>query len=178
VTPGNGIRSNSAQALENHNPFGLSFSAFQAVTSTPVYATNGLATYLERPESPTSHVIERTGRHGRASPFLVHRHGSERPEQHEHASSPHSNGHAHERDQSTDPLSGLITTPPLHPIREGTHPAGTEVSPGMGLSDVRMEDTPAPPVKRTMYGTELEADTRFGDFGVEGMAIGYWQRRY
>lgn len=32
-------------------------------------------------------------------------------------------------------------------------------------------DTPAaPPTKRTMYGTELEMDTRFGDFGVEGVA--------
>jgi len=25
-----------------------------------------------------------------------------------------------------------------------------------------------------MYGTELEGDTRFGDFGVEGVAMGYW----
>ena len=31
-------------------------------------------------------------------------------------------------------------------------------------------DTPAPPMKRTMYGTELEMDTRFGDFGIEGVA--------
>ncbi|KAG7099345.1 hypothetical protein E1B28_001201 [Marasmius oreades] len=32
----------------------------------------------------------------------------------------------------------------------------------------------APAVKRTMYGTELESDTRFGDFGVEGVASGFW----
>jgi hypothetical protein len=25
-----------------------------------------------------------------------------------------------------------------------------------------------------MYGTELEGDTRFGDFGVEGVAAGFW----
>jgi len=25
-----------------------------------------------------------------------------------------------------------------------------------------------------MYGTELEGDTRFGDFGVGGVAMGYW----
>lgn len=30
------------------------------------------------------------------------------------------------------------------------------------------------PAKRTMYGTELEGDTRFGDFGVEGVASGFW----
>ena len=34
--------------------------------------------------------------------------------------------------------------------------------------------TDPPPSKRTMYGTELEGDTRFGDFGLEGMATNYW----
>lgn len=35
-------------------------------------------------------------------------------------------------------------------------------------------DTPDQPMKRTMYGTELEGDSRFGDFGVEGVAMGFW----
>lgn len=185
VTPGNDIRSSAVQALENHNHFGLSFSAFQAVTSTPVYATNGLATYLERPESPTSHVVERTGRQDRASPFFVHRRESEEPEPQEHPSSP-STVNALEHDQRTDPLSDLLKTPPLQAVREGMHsgtqPTGIDVGLGMGLPDIRMEDTPAPPAKRTRYGTELEADTRFGDFGLDGMATGIqWhvsQRRY
>jgi hypothetical protein len=34
--------------------------------------------------------------------------------------------------------------------------------------------TIAGPVKRTMYGTELDGDTRFGDFGIEGVATGFW----
>jgi hypothetical protein len=38
----------------------------------------------------------------------------------------------------------------------------------------RVEETPAALVRRTMYGTELEGDTRFGDFGVEGVATGFW----
>jgi hypothetical protein len=37
-------------------------------------------------------------------------------------------------------------------------------------------------MKRTMYGTELDGDTRFGDFGVEGVGSsngGFWAgRRY
>ncbi|KAI0785967.1 hypothetical protein C8Q75DRAFT_893439 [Abortiporus biennis] len=49
---------------------------------------------------------------------------------------------------------------------------------GLGLAGVvplpMPPDTPAPPMKRTMYGTELETDTRFGDFGVEGVATGFW----
>jgi len=180
MTPGNDIRTNSANAPENHNPFGMSFSAYQAVTSTPVYATNGLASYLERPESPTSHVIERAGRQDRASPFFLH---GGRSDHHDRPPSSHHNGDEHE--QNSDPLSALLKTPPLHavraPILAGPNVTSTDIGLGMGIPDIRMEDTPGPPVKRTMYGTELEADTRFGDFGVEGIATGYWQgsqRRY
>lgn len=37
------------------------------------------------------------------------------------------------------------------------------------------DSTGDPPVsKRTMYGTELDNDTRFGDFGIEGMITDYW----
>ncbi|KAI8995497.1 hypothetical protein BD414DRAFT_409772 [Trametes punicea] len=45
---------------------------------------------------------------------------------------------------------------------------------GMGATLPLPPETPAPPMKRTMYGTELESDTRFGDFGVEGVATGFW----
>lgn len=169
VTPGNDIRTtNTANAPENHNPFGLSFSAYQAVTSTPAYATNGLASYLERPESPTSHVIERAGRHDRASPFFLHgSHPSRITPPNAHATS------SHPERADNDTMSALLKTPPLHAVRDGA--TSSDVGFGMGMADIRMEDTPAPPVKRTMYGTELEADTRFGDFGVEGIASGFWQ---
>ncbi|KAK0245839.1 hypothetical protein EDD85DRAFT_35219 [Armillaria nabsnona] len=37
------------------------------------------------------------------------------------------------------------------------------------------DDDDSPTAKRTMYGTELETDTRFGDFGLEGVASGgFW----
>jgi len=161
TTPGSDLRTNSANAPENANPFGLSFSAFQAVTSTPAYANNGLASYLERPESPTSHVIERAGRQDRASPFFLHGHSSR--VDHSERVSPSRN------EQGGDTISALLKTPPFHAVRD------SEGGLGIGIPEVRMEDTPAPPVKRTMYGTELEADTRFGDFGVEGIATGFWQ---
>ncbi|KAJ6575255.1 hypothetical protein B0H19DRAFT_1127884 [Mycena capillaripes] len=35
-------------------------------------------------------------------------------------------------------------------------------------------DGDAPGLKRTMYGTELDGDTRFGDFGLEGVANNFW----
>ncbi|KAI0335385.1 hypothetical protein GY45DRAFT_908252 [Cubamyces sp. BRFM 1775] len=45
---------------------------------------------------------------------------------------------------------------------------------GMSATLPLPPETPAPPMKRTMYGTELDSDTRFGDFGVEGVATGFW----
>ncbi|KAH9944504.1 uncharacterized protein BXZ73DRAFT_87389 [Epithele typhae] len=45
---------------------------------------------------------------------------------------------------------------------------------GMGSASQLPPDTPGAQMKRTMYGTELDADTRFGDFGVEGVASGFW----
>ncbi|KAG1773189.1 hypothetical protein EDD22DRAFT_859358 [Suillus occidentalis] len=57
-------------------------------------------------------------------------------------------------------------------------PSSNEVASGLGLTILRTaateEGTPIPPARRTMYGTELEGDTRFGDFGVEGVATGFW----
>ncbi|KAG1757432.1 hypothetical protein EDB19DRAFT_37174 [Suillus lakei] len=57
-------------------------------------------------------------------------------------------------------------------------PSSNEVASGLGLTVLRTAatevGTPVPPAGRTMYGTELDGDTRFGDFGVEGVATGFW----
>ncbi|KAI9057115.1 hypothetical protein FKP32DRAFT_1661692 [Trametes sanguinea] len=54
--------------------------------------------------------------------------------------------------------------------------SSSEIGLALGMSSTLAlpPETPAPPMKRTMYGTELESDTRFGDFGVEGVATGFW----
>jgi len=143
----------------------INYSAFQGATSTPVNPGMGFASYLTRPESPTSHVVERTGRRDRASPFLLSgvpagasdtRPPSNLPRQRSVNPEP-----------NNDNLSALLRTPPLRPTH--SHP------PGNGEASLRLDDTPAFPVK-TIFGTELESDTRFGDFGVEGMATSYWQK--
>jgi hypothetical protein len=70
----------------------------------------------------------------------------------------------------------------------GVNPAALTEGSSTKQREPSTSDTPAvssldsaasavdPPLtsKRTMYGTELEGDTRFGDFGVEGMATSYW----
>ncbi|KAI1797744.1 hypothetical protein LXA43DRAFT_1088820 [Ganoderma leucocontextum] len=54
--------------------------------------------------------------------------------------------------------------------------SSTEVGMRLGMSSTLPlpPETPGAQMKRTMYGTELESDTRFGDFGVEGVASGFW----
>ena len=163
ITP-HDLQTTSSNAVENQ-PFGINYSAFQAATSTPVYPGTGFASYLARPESPTSHVVERAGRRDRASPFFLSglpagpsdpRAASNLPPQ--RSANPEPND---------DSFSALLRTPPLHPIH--SRPSGN------GEASSRLDDTPAFPMK-TIYGTELESDTRFGDFGVEGMATSYWQK--
>ena len=158
ITP-HDLQTTSANAAENQ-PFGINYSAFQVATSTPVYPGTGFASYLARPESPTSHVVERAGRRDRASPFFLSgsdaRAASNLPPQRSVNPEP-----------NDDSFSALLRTPPLHPIH--SHPSGN------GEASSRLDDTPAFPMK-TIYGTELESDTRFGDFGVEGMATSYWQK--
>lgn len=41
-------------------------------------------------------------------------------------------------------------------------------------SDTAGSVSEAAGTKRTMYGTELDGDSRFGDFGMEGVANGFW----
>ncbi|KAI0374309.1 hypothetical protein BV20DRAFT_497716 [Pilatotrama ljubarskyi] len=55
-------------------------------------------------------------------------------------------------------------------------PSSSEIGMAFGMTSSLPlpPETPAPPMKRTMYGTELDGDTRFGDFGVEGVATGFW----
>ena len=163
ITP-NDLQTTSANGVENL-PLGVNYSAFQAATSTPVYPGGGFASYLARPESPTSHVIERTGRRDRASPFFLS--GPPAGSSDTRVASNPSLQRPANPEPNDDSFSALLRTPPLHPIH--SHPSGN------GEASSRLDDTPAFPMK-TIYGTELESDTRFGDFGVEGMATSYWQK--
>lgn len=59
-------------------------------------------------------------------------------------------------------------------------PSSNDVASQIGLTAIRTSatdsGTPLPPAERTMYGTELDGETRFGDFGVGGVASGFWIR--
>ncbi len=42
------------------------------------------------------------------------------------------------------------------------------------VTPMELDAEEALPKRVTMYGTELDGDTRFGDFGFEGIATGFW----
>lgn len=58
--------------------------------------------------------------------------------------------------------------------------SSNDVAASLGLTMVRTGSPSIPerpPSKMTMYGTELDGESRFGDFGVEGVASGFWSTR-
>ena len=164
ITP-HDLQTTTAGSIENQL-YGVNYSAFQGATSTPVHPGPGFASYLARPESPTSHVVERTGRQDRASPFLLSGVSTAGTSGAHPAHNPPPQRVVNP-EPNDDSFMALLRTPPLHPIH--SHPSGN------GEASSRSDETPVFPMK-TIYGTELESDTRFGDFGVEGMATSYWQK--
>ena len=153
----------SANNIENQNPFSFSFVP---IASTPAQAVYPLAMgTFPHPEPPTSPSPaanpDRPGsRHSdRLGAFGVARSSSR-------ASGRAASGGSLARGEASG-SSGLQRAP-----------SSNEVASGLGLTAIKTsateQGTPAPPAKRTMYGTELDSDTRFGDFGVEGVASGFW----
>jgi hypothetical protein len=105
----------------------------------------------------------------------------------------HNIGFMNQLDQDrTDPFKEFGFPSPRRPNRiassssehtsgQGKDPAASNrTAAGLGLTMVRtgtpttvVESTPS---RKTLYGTELEGDSRFGDFGVEGIGSGFWTR--
>lgn len=153
----------SANNIENQNTFSFSFVP---IASTPAQAVYPLAMgTFPHPEPPTSPSPaanpDRPGsRHSdRLGAFGVARSSSR-------ASGRAASGGSLARGEASG-SNGLQRAP-----------SSNEVASGLGLTAIKTsateQGTPAPPAKRTMYGTELDGDTRFGDFGVEGVASGFW----
>ena len=182
---------NPSQPVENHHPFTFAFPGVTqpSVTSTPVPAgplpdpssSPALSTlpYPERPHSPSPApiphrvVVTRTSQNDSYRPFGLLPEGRNPP------------GTSTTHGSAIDPASLLRTPPhPSHDIpaldsdsTDGRRRASSnDVGVGLGMTSIstRVDETPAALVRRTMYGTELEGDTRFGDFGVEGVATGFW----
>lgn len=179
-----------SQAEGNQHPFSFAFPGVTRPggTSTPVPAgplpdrssSPVLTTlpYPERPHSPSPAPMPHRAVPTRSSQSDAYRPFGFLPESRNPGSST-THGSA------IDPASLLRTPPHLSndmpsldsDSTDGRRRASSnDVGTGLGMTSVpsRVEETPAALVRRTMYGTELEGDTRFGDFGVEGVATGFW----
>jgi hypothetical protein len=166
-------KSTTATTLTNaaeNQPHNFNFS-FLPMSSTPhaMYNMSGFP-YPEPPQSPSPAGVNLT---------LMGRHAEERTDIFKEFGFPSptrlSRSHQEERGGFVNPAA-LTQQGPSGRQREVS---SNEVAAGLGLTAVRTLPTSETssgleehPIKRTMYGTE--EDTRFGDFGVEGVASGFW----
>ncbi|KAI0307787.1 hypothetical protein B0F90DRAFT_1677253 [Multifurca ochricompacta] len=181
-----------SQAEESQHPFMFAFPGVPQLTSTPV-PTGPLLDpssspvlsslpFPERPHSPSPSP----------APPMPHRAVVPRPPQSEayrpfgfpvESRVPPSSSVTH--GSASDSYTVLRTPPHTSPdmpsfdsdLIDGRQRASSnDVGAGLGMTSmpVRGKDTPAAPARRTMYGTELDVETRFGDFGVEGVASNFW----
>ncbi|KAI0936184.1 hypothetical protein AcV5_004384 [Taiwanofungus camphoratus] len=200
---GPGPATSTANAHENTHhlsTFNFSFanSVVQPVTSTPAGASYGLElpaySYPEPPTSPTPGAaagpsggyIERAGGRRERNDLFRPLGGPRRPQSSassRRVSSRASQSQAGAGQEGTVNPTALLRTPPLAAVPEldleasqdANAISSNDVGAGLGMGAMPLPpETPAPPMKRTMYGTELDGDTRFGDFGVEGVATGFW----
>jgi len=155
-----GTQTSTAQAAENQNPFGFTFLP---MSSTPMHTMYPLTMpnfpYPEAPTSPSPTGVERA-----FQPFGM---PSTRPR----------TGANHNRPGFRQEGGGNGTINPAALTGRDHDLSSNDVAAGLGLTAVpsRMgESSASGPAKRTMYGTELDGDTRFGDFGIEGVATGFW----
>ncbi|KAF5377508.1 hypothetical protein D9615_005285 [Tricholomella constricta] len=166
----------TANAAENQQPFAFSF---QPITSTPAHGMFLPSfPYPEPPQSPSPAGTNPTAflnqnQLGRSDVFQSF--GFPPP-----GRPPRTTGL-----RNTSGLAGGFIDPaalsrlPSDPVigagqsssETATRTTDSGSSTGMGAA------SETPQLKRTMYGTELEGDTRFGDFGVEGVGNtkgGFW----
>ncbi|KAJ6604786.1 hypothetical protein DFH09DRAFT_322131 [Mycena vulgaris] len=164
-----GTTTSTQHASENQHPFTF---AFLPISSTPVDSLYTLPSfpYPEAPQSPSPAGPSHSGssrNHGERTDIF----GSfglpppGRPRSRITSSSAARDTTAGGMDAFVDPAA--LTRRPSDQERDDGFGLGRPPS----ISD---NDGEAPGLKRTMYGTELEGDTRFGDFGLEGVASGFW----
>ncbi|CAA7266568.1 unnamed protein product [Cyclocybe aegerita] len=169
------VATSSANAEENQ-PFNF---AFAPIASTPSAMYLPTFPYPDPPQSPSPA--------GPSQPMFSSRHQDERTDIFKTFGLP-------------SPVRSTRHYGALTQDERGVNPAAltqgsssskrditsNDVAIGLGLTAVRTASSTEPPslgtdqptIKRTMFGTELEADTRFGDFGVEGVASGFWSTKF
>lgn len=186
------INTSTAHASENQNPFSFSFLPISSTPGGPMLPS---FPYPEPPQSPSPAGHHPTGPFGSAvsgRTDIFQSFGLPAPGRPGSTRAPTASGSGLMSSTTTTAAAisrhdgGGFVNPAALSQDSGTSDRGRvtshDVATGLGLTAVK---TPEPagsnsqadsqqPMKRTMYGTELDVDTRFGDFGVEGVATGFW----
>jgi hypothetical protein len=155
-----GTQTSTAHATENQNPFGFSFLPMGSTPIHPMYPlTMPNFPYPEAPTSP-SPAGERA-----FPPFGM----PTRPRSGANTSRPGSR-------QEVIGGNGTINPAALSGHQQDSSSNDGAAGLGFAAAPVRIGESTAAAssAKRTMYGTEMDGDTRFGDFGIEGVATGFW----
>ncbi|KAG5648104.1 hypothetical protein DXG03_007139 [Asterophora parasitica] len=161
----------TARAAENQPPFAFSF---QPMTSTPAHGMFLPSfPYPEPPQSPSPAGTNSTGfsnqiQPGRSDVFQTFGFPPPgRPPGLRSTSSGRSGGFVN---------PAALTRVPSDSTGAGQTSNDAATGPGTGIGMGAASETPQ--LRCTMYGTELDGDTRFGDFGVEGVGNaqggGFW----
>ncbi|KAF8807535.1 hypothetical protein BYT27DRAFT_6574661 [Phlegmacium glaucopus] len=171
------LTTTTANATENRpQGFNFSFLPISSISSTPLNAMYMPSfPYPEPPQSPSpagAH-LGTLGRHAEERTDIFKEFGFPSPTR-----LARSYAHQEERGGFVNPAA-LTQQGASGRQREVS---SNEIAAGLGLTAVRTLPTSEtasgledhPPIMRTMYGTELDGNTRFGDFGVEGVATGFW----
>lgn len=166
-------------ATENQHPFGFNFLPDSSTPGHSMFMPS--FPYPEAPQSPSPAGPQSVGN-------FPGSYQGERTDIYQTFGLPPPHRSRSGASSSQDPMGGMsaFVNPAALSRRSSSREKEREVSSndvaaGLGLKAVKTSSEPeagssndVPPSKRTMYGTELEGDTRFGDFGVEGVATGFW----
>ena len=160
---------NQSQTHDYHsNPF--TFSFVPPHPSTPMYPIS-MTNRFPFPEAPTSPTPTRHGAAGGGDFLGFGMTDKLRPKTGAMTASGSGSSAGF-----VEPAALMRPTEKIGECRVTSH----DIATGLGLTTVRTSATDPeghdalPTVKKTMYGTELDGDSRFGDFGVEGVASGFW----
>jgi hypothetical protein len=165
-----GTMTSTQNASENQHPFTF---AFLPISSTPADYNLPSFPYPEAPQSPSPAGPSHSGHarnHGERTDIFKS-FGLPPPGRPRSRVTSTSAGSAASRDNTVGSMGAFVDPAAL--TRRASDQERDEfgfVRPPLmadGEGDV-------PALKRTMYGTELDGDTRFGDFGLEGVASGFW----
>ncbi|KAJ7786459.1 hypothetical protein B0H16DRAFT_1876468 [Mycena metata] len=159
-------------ASENQHPFTF---AFLPISSTPAHANYNLPPfpYPEPPQSPSPAGPSHSGpsrNHGERTDIFG-AFGLPPPGRPRSRVTSTSAGSAASRDPAAGSMDAFVDPAAL--TRRASDQEREEFD-FMRPPSASDNDGDASGLKRTMYGTELDGDTRFGDFGLEGVASGFW----